>query len=401
MSKKIIITGGHLAPAVAVIEEFQKRGGWEIYFFGRKHAFEKGKFISLEYQTIKKMGIPFFTVFTPRLGRFVSFKNLFSLIKFPLSLLKQFKLLKKIKPHVILSFGGYVALPVCLAGWLMKIPIITHEQTLRPGLANRIIALFAKKILVGLKDVLSYFPKEKTKWVGNPVRKDITILRYYPPSSRLRRAGEITKLKNKLQISSEKLPFIYITGGSTGAHSINKVVVEVLPNLLMKYRLIHQCGESEYKDYEKLTAYSLRLTAELKERYLLRKYIQMDEVGRIMKGADIIVSRAGANTLSEVAVLGKPAILIPLPWAGSGEQLANAKKVEKEGAALVLREKNLNGETLSQCINSLIKNYQKYGRRAEKYSQTPQIKKHLRAASQVVDILKHLALDNSLASSRA
>jgi len=147
MRKKIVVTGGHLTPALAVIEKL-RQDGWQIVFFGRKHALEGDPAVSVEYKILKEQGIPFVNLTSGRLQRSLTRYTISSLLKIPLGLIQSFYYLLKFKPNVILSFGGYLALPVALAGWILRIPIVTHEQSVIPGLATRIITHFAKKICV-------------------------------------------------------------------------------------------------------------------------------------------------------------------------------------------------------------------------------------------------------------
>jgi len=375
MKKRILITGGHLSPALAVISELQKRSDWEIFFVGRKYPLEGDKAISLEWQTIKKLGIPFFELKTGRLQRRLTRQTILSLIKIPWGFVQAFFLVKKIKPEVILSFGGYIALPIAVAGWLLKIPIVTHEQTVTSGLANKFIALLAKKTCVSWSETVKQFPEDKAVLTGNPVRNEVFSFQFSVFSRKF---------------SKEKLPLIYITGGSLGAHSINEIVRQILPQLLIKYRVVHQCGESSvYQDYKTLHATRYTLHAKLRRRYYLTKFIGLEEIGWVLNNADLIISRAGANTVTELLALAKPAILIPLPWAGEGEQKKNAQTLKNLGSAEILSQEKLSGQSLSQCIESLIQNIEKYKRKAEKGKKLVK----LDAAKKIVDILERLVFE--------
>ena len=363
MIKKIVITGGHLTPALAVIDELQK-DGWQIIFFGRQHALEGDSSVSVEYQTITKLGISFISLTAGRLQRSFTRYTVFSFLKIPIGFIQSFYYLIKFKPTVILSFGGYVALPVALAGWMLKIPIVTHEQSVVPGLANKIIFKFAKKVCVSwvktMEILRRVYPErsrgaqdDKSKFVltGNPIRKDIFNINSRNLGRSIPGIGHF----------DEKLPLIYITGGSLGAHMINEAVLQVLPKLLEKYFVIHQCGDSQaYKDYDKLLNTSYQLPTTLKKRYILTKYVDSDNIGWVLNKSDLIISRAGANTVTELAALGKPAILIPLPWVGQNEQLENAKLLEQAGIAVILEQKNLAGESLYHWTMTMIQNLSKY-----------------------------------------
>jgi len=364
MGKRIVITGGHLTPALAVISELKKGGDWQVCFIGRKHALEGEKTISVEYKTINNLGIPFFNLTTGRLQRSLTRYTIPSVFKIPFGFIQAFFLLNKIKPDVILSFGGYLALPVVFASWLKGVPVLTHEQTAVPGLANRIIAFFAQKICVSWPQTLKFFPKKKVVLTGNPIRREIFKYQISNiPSARVHSESSLrgAQGEGKYQISNEDLPLIYITGGSLGAHSINAVVGQILQKLLSRYRIIHQCGQTEvYKDYDKLSIISCQLSDTIRRRYFLTKYVENKDIGWVLNSADLVISRAGANTISELAVLGKPAILIPLPWAGGGEQMENAKILKKVGMVEILEQQNLTGKTLLRDIDMMLKNIGEY-----------------------------------------
>ena len=159
---KIVITGGHLNPALAMIEQLEQSGRWEIYFFGRNTTTEISDDPSAESQIIPSLNIPFYAITTGRMQRKASFAGIKSLLKFPVGFLQSLYLLLKIKPHIILSFGGYLALPVCLSGSVLGISVVTHEQTTVPGIANRIVALIAKKIAVSWNIPMG-LPARKTR----------------------------------------------------------------------------------------------------------------------------------------------------------------------------------------------------------------------------------------------
>jgi len=227
---KIVIIGGHLSPALAVIEQLK---GNELYYFGRKHTFEGDKAISLEYDEITKLGIPFYSINTARLQRKFTRYTLPSLIKFPLGFSQSLRILRQIKPDVVLGFGGYVSLPVVLAAFFLKIPIIIHEQTLEAGIANKIEAKFARKICISWQSSEKYFPKNKTVLTGNPLRRIV--------------------LDAKPFREEVGLPKLYITGGSSGSHAINFLVEKSLEKLLEKFTVIHQTGDAKaHADFEKL-----------------------------------------------------------------------------------------------------------------------------------------------------
>ena len=304
---KILITGGHLTPALAVIEKLQVQPQIEIIFVGRKYAVESENTLSWEYKEIEKRGIKFIPLYTGRLTRFVSFRNIRSILKIPLGFFQAFKIVRSEKPDIILSFGGYLALPIALTAFLFGKPIFTHEQTIHPGFANRIIGFFAKKVFVAFEDAQKYFNPAKVIITGNPIRTSLFQIQKKP--------FDIKKVK----------PVIYITGGSLGSHSINVHIKAVLHALLQKYILIHQTGNvKEYHDFEDLQKIKERLPLKFKNNYYLREHFFDEEIGYIYNVADIVISRAGANTFFELLYLKKPAIFIPLPWSAHGEQQKHA-----------------------------------------------------------------------------
>ncbi len=198
--------GGHFAPALAVIEAMPQ--DWEVMVVGRKYAFEADKTLSFEYQTSQKLGIPFTPITTGRLQRKLSPQSLVSLLKVPTGVVQSIKILQAYKPDVVLSFGGYVSVPVGLAARSLHIPIIVHEQILGAGLANKIVAKFADKVCVSWSQSKRFFPEKKVFLTGNPIRKVQTS--EFPFTI------------------AEKLPVLYITGGSGGAHGINLLIEQCL-----------------------------------------------------------------------------------------------------------------------------------------------------------------------------
>lgn len=338
---KILITGGHLTAALALLPLLTHRHN--VLFIGRKYAFEADAAPSFEYETMRRLGIPFRTITTGRLQRRFSPHTIPSLMKFPIGFLQSFFILFCYRPQLILSFGGYIALPVCIAAFLLGIPIVTHEQTSAPGLANRIISIFAKKICISFAETRKYFPSSKTVLTGNPVRKELFKPLAVSPFPSMRK--------------KQNLPMIYVTGGSGGSHSINTLIASVLEELVKKYIIIHQTGDSSmYMDFV--------IPTHLRSRYIDKKHITEDELAWIYAHAGLLIGRSGANTVYEILTFGLPAVLIPLPWAGFSEQEANAKLVENIGLGKVLKQEELTPSSLLTAISEIIKNNKKYKKRA-------------------------------------
>ena len=324
MLMKILITGAHFTPAVAVIEELKKFKDLEIVYVGRKTTLEGDKSPSQESKVLPAMGIKFIPIIMGRLQRTFTFYTIPSLLKIPIGFIQALYIILSQKPDVILSFGGYVAVPVVIAGWLFSIPIIVHEQTLVSGLANKISSVFADKIAISFERTL----KEKEVLTGNPIRKEI--------------------LGVKLSHFRREKPLILITGGNQGSHIINLAVEQSLDKLTKIASIIHVTGDNKYNDFERLKKLQ-------DEHYLVKKWIG-EEWGSVLSKADLVISRAGINTLTELAYLGKPALVIPIPYLYQDEQMKNAKYFENFGLVHVLPQSKLFSESLLENIKIMLKN---------------------------------------------
>ncbi len=336
---KVALTGGHLTPALAVIDELKKIESTQVIFFGRATSTEGNNTPSAESVVIPTLGIKFFSISTGRLQRRPSLQTLPSLVKVPVGTLQSLSILSKERPDVIASFGSYVSFPVIFAGWVLGIPTIIHEQTTKAGLANRLASKFAKKVAISWEKSRENFPQEKTILVGNPIRKE---------------------LLNIKKVRTSK-PLIFITGGNQGAHVINEAVLDVMRQLLEKYEVVHQTGDNEvYKDYDKLKAASSQLTRRLQNRYRLAKWFNTSELVEIFSKASLVVGRSGANIVSEVSALGLPAVFIPIPWTSSDEQTENAKLLSDIGSAVILHQDRLTPKRLLNSIDHVIDNYKSF-----------------------------------------
>ncbi|MBI2195962.1 MAG: UDP-N-acetylglucosamine--N-acetylmuramyl-(pentapeptide) pyrophosphoryl-undecaprenol N-acetylglucosamine transferase [Candidatus Levybacteria bacterium] len=336
---RIVLTGGHISPALSVIENLPVDA--EVFFIGRKSTFEGDKSPSFEYQVIKGLNIPFFNLPNARLQRKFTLHTVPSLLKLPYALYRAAAILRKIKPDVVLGFGGYISLPVCTAAYFLKIPVVIHEQTLEAGFANSEIAKWAKMICISWKTSQDFFPKSKTVLTGNPIRKEI--------------------LELKVEGRKSKVPILYITGGSSGSHFINELVGEILPKLLLKFHVIHQTGDSKiYNDFDKLLNIKKSLSKTLSEKYDLRKFTPVAEVGHMLQNATLVIGRAGINTITELAYLKKPALLIPLPFAQNNEQKKNALFLKDIGLAQVLEQGKFSPLKFVSKINEMTANIDSY-----------------------------------------
>ncbi len=372
MKKKIVITGGHLTPALAVIEELEKKKNWQIYFLGRQYASEIEKTNSMEMELLEEKPLTFIPIIAGKVQRHWDRYTLFSYLKIPAGFFHSFGYLLKIRPQIILSFGGYVSVPVVLAGWLMRIPIITHEQTAAYGLASKFNYFFAQKIALSWAESEKYFPKKKVVLTGNPIRKNVL-----QPDQKIWRVFDF----------DEKLPLIFITGGNQGSHIINQTVAKIIPQLVKNHNIFHQVGHLRVKgDFETLEGIRKKLPSKVKNRFHCKRYLDDKEMGTFLNKADLVVSRAGANIVTELAALGKPALLIPLPWAYADEQTKNAQLLAEAGIAEILPQDKLSPQKLSQSITKMVNKLEQY----KKHSS--QVKKLVRldAAQEIVKIAEKL-----------
>lgn len=336
---RIVLTGGHGATtALSVVEELirrkDKRKPWDIYWIGAKRAFEGKSVPSLGSYVLPKLGVTFEPIVTGRIQTRFTLWTMPSLIKIPIGFISAFIILLRIKPKAILSFGGYAAFPVVVSGKLLGIPVVIHEQTAAVGRANKISTPFADKIALARESSLKYFPKEKSEVVGNPV-----------PSS----ISEITAKKKP-----GSPPVIYITGGSRGSVAVNTLFGEIIEDLLQNYIVIHQTG---YVDFEKFKEIKSKLSRKTRDRYQVHSLIDPTKIDGIFRRADIVVARAGANTVSDIMAAKRPAIFIPLPHAYLDEQRKNAIFAKKFGVAEVLNQEFLSAKDLLKEINKVYRNW--------------------------------------------
>lgn len=335
---KILVCGGHLAPALAMIDSLHKQGNFKIFFIGRKHSFEDDDSLSLEYETIKKSKIPFYSISTGRLQRNFSWKGIKSLLKFPLGFIQSFRNLQKIQPDLILSFGGYIALPVCLTGFLYRIPVVIHEQTPILGLTNRIISLFAKRVCLSFN---------VTKYANNNPRFIIT-------GNAMRESILNPRIDENINTWNKSLPLIMILGGSSGSHVINKTMGKLITRLVKQYRILHQCGNAyNNMDFNMLWSIKNSLPVRSKRNYIILKHIDAKKLGNWYNQSSLIIGRSGANTVMEIAYYKKAAIFIPLSLSATGEQQENAKLLRDMGAAIIVDQKDLTPQNLLSKIKEI------------------------------------------------
>lgn len=340
---KVLVTGAHFTPAQAVIEELSNLPGMKIYYIGRKYTLEGDKTKSVESKILPTLGVVYYSIVAGRLQRSFTRYTLWSLLKIPIGFLHAFYYLLKINPDVILSFGGYVSVPVVCGAWLLNKKIICHEQTLITSLANKINSYFATKILVSHQSSYS-FPSNKVTLTGNPIRKELLTNTNHKDS-------EISQfISNAKRL---KMPIIYITGGNQGSHIINQTIEQIISQLGQVAFVIHQTGDSKYQDFERLSNIAIQL--DINQRYFVTKWVDVEDLRQVLENCRLAITRAGANVLNELAYFGTQAIFIPIPYLNHNEQMINAKYYEKQGLGLTIPQSRLSGEILLPLILEMIK----------------------------------------------
>jgi len=316
-------TGGHVFPIIAICRELRRiypKKDLKMVYLGPKDEF--GKIL------LSQEGIKVKTIMAGKIRRYWSFGSFFlNLIdiffKIPLGFFQAFLYLFVSGPDLIFSKGGYGSVPTVSAGWFLGIPIFLHESDLSPGLSNRFLSKLTTEIFVSFPRT-EYFPQNKMILVGNPIRREIL-------------EGSKEKAKELFKLSQEK-PIILILGGSQGAQRINDVILVILPEILKEFELIHQAGSKNFKQVRKEA--EVIAPDELKKYYHLWPFLKEEELKQAYAVSDLIVGRAGAGTIFEIAALSKPSILIPLPEAAQNHQLKNAYAFSQNGATMVIEEVN-------------------------------------------------------------
>jgi UDP-N-acetylglucosamine--N-acetylmuramyl-(pentapeptide) pyrophosphoryl-undecaprenol N-acetylglucosamine transferase len=329
-------TGGHIYPALAVATQLQQEFGAEVLYVGSDDG--------LEAELAPAAGLPFVTIKAGKLMRYLSWRTVRSLARVPVGIVQAIGVVRRFRPQVAFTSGGYVAVPTGLAAWLGRVPLVMHQQDVPPNLANRLLAPLASCISLAFEDSRLYFPARKSLHVGNPVRQAILEARQLPT----------TQARSRLGLEAER-PLVLVTGGSQGARHLNQVVCRALPALLERWQVLHISGKRLFEETGAAAQRSLALLDEQQRaRYHLVPYLDA-EMALAMQAADLVVCRAGAATLSELAILGKPSILVPLPPAlGSSPQEANAAMFGRRRAALVVRNADLTPQLLIGHVNSLL-----------------------------------------------
>jgi UDP-N-acetylglucosamine--N-acetylmuramyl-(pentapeptide) pyrophosphoryl-undecaprenol N-acetylglucosamine transferase len=327
-------TGGHVLPAVAVVEELRRRKvSVELLWIGSTGGVEKA--LAEENQ------IPFVAIPTGKLRRYLSIQNIADAARIPVGIVSAWRHLRRFNPDVVYSTGGAVSVPTALAAARLA-PILTHEQTAQIGLANRTVARVADVFAVGFEGTaeLARATHKRVVFTGNPVRRSLL-------------AGDATQGLSRYGFDPD-VPLIYVTGGARGASPLNQRIAALLPDLLAACQVLHQVGPaSANQDAETLKAERASWPPDVQKRYHVVEFVR-DELPDVYAAASIVVGRAGAGTVSELAYLGLPSILIPLPGTWGDEQRKNARLLADAGGAIYLEQADAIPERLRDTIAALV-----------------------------------------------
>ncbi|MDI6734304.1 MAG: UDP-N-acetylglucosamine--N-acetylmuramyl-(pentapeptide) pyrophosphoryl-undecaprenol N-acetylglucosamine transferase [Patescibacteria group bacterium] len=341
MNKRILLTGGgsggHIYPLLAVADELKKLASAdaEFYYLGPK---------SLFFEEFKKRNIVTSPIISSKLRRYFDLANIIDTPKFFISLIQALIKIYFIMPDVVFSKGGTGSLSIVMATRFYSIPVIIHESDSVPSLTNRLAAHFAKRIGVSFKKTVNLFPKNKTAFVGNPIRED--FYRDWKGQSEAK----------MLFGFDAKEPLVLILTGSQGSTRINGFIFDHLEELLKTFQILHQAGEVNLKDGKAISESIFKETeSDLQNRYKIMGFISSEEMKNALSAADVVVSRAGAGAIYEIAVSGKPVILIPLSESANDHQRENAYEYSKTGAGMVIEESNLGINMLLTEIKNILK----------------------------------------------
>ena len=321
--KKILLTGGgtagHVMPHLALLP-YLKDKSYAIDYIGSYYGIEK--------TLIEKEGIPYYGIASGKLRRYFDWKNFTDLFRIVMGVIQATYRIRRLKPDVVFSKGGFVTVPVVIGAWINKVPIVLHESDMTPGLANKIALRFANKVCTTFEPTLKYLPSSKGIFTGAPIRKEIL---------------EGDKLEGyKFTLLDATKPTLLLTGGSLGAKALNTTLRDCLPVLTETYNIIHLCGKGNL-DTSLLNA----------DGYRQYEFIG-EELPHLFAMADFVISRAGSNTITEILALQKPNLLIPLSAKQSrGDQIINAAYYEKAGYSLVLQESDLTTDSLIKSLTTL------------------------------------------------
>ncbi len=333
-TRKIVLTGTHITPAVELIHQLKEDQdyNWQTHYIGRRYNSSTSTDPSIESKIIPKLGVKFYGILCGKFDRRWLPNTLKGIPQILSGFIDAYKILSQLKPFAVVSFGGYVSVPVVFAAWLLGIKSITHEQTKTLSLSTRLSTPFSKFIALSFPSRQS---SSKHILTGNLLRRDIF--------------KEKTPKYQKYQKLLPKYPLIYLTAGNQGSQHLNQNLKEILPKLIDKNIIIHQTGDKDFPEYEKLTKNY--------PHYLPTAFVTADDIGWIFKHSHLIISRAGANTIQEIATIGKNSIIVPLPVSQQDEQLKNALWLKKKFPfhTIITKDSKLTPKNLLKSIQQLLK----------------------------------------------
>ncbi|KOO43540.1 undecaprenyldiphospho-muramoylpentapeptide beta-N-acetylglucosaminyltransferase [Priestia koreensis] len=324
MKKQVVVftgggSAGHVTPNIAIMNELDPQK-WDIHYIGSRKGIEK--------ELITKINIPYHGISSGKLRRYIDLENVKDVFRVIKGIMDARRVLRKLKPAVVFSKGGFVTVPVIMAAKSLNIPVYLHESDLTPGLANKIAQRFAAKIFTSFEEAAKFFPSTKTEVVGSPIRRQLF-------------EGDALNGRRWLGFDVNR-PILTVMGGSLGAKKINSSVREALPELLKEFQVVHLCGKG-----------NLDSSLETVEGYKQLEYVH-EELADILAATDFVVTRGGSNAIFEFLSLHKPMLIIPLPKSQSrGDQILNAQAFSKKGYAVVLEEEQLTKETFIEQIDYL------------------------------------------------
>ncbi len=331
-------TGGHFYPIIAIVQELNELIASNKYIAPKYYYMSD---VPYDERALFEYGIEFKKVPAGKTRRYFSLLNFFDIFVTAFGIATALGKLFSIYPDVVMGKGGYASFPVIFAARLLGIPVVIHESDSKPGRANKFAASFARRIGIAYEEAASYFPKDRTALVGIPIRRELR-------NPKADGAIELLKL-------DASTPTVLIVGGSTGAVAINEIVLDILPELLDKYQVIHQVGPKNTNEI------SNRLSVILGDnpkasRYKMSGFLGSTALGMAAGIASLVVSRAGSTFIFEIAGWGKPSIIIPIPSGVSHDQHHNALAYARTGAAILLEEQNLTPHILLSEIERIMDN---------------------------------------------
>ncbi|WIG60055.1 MAG: UDP-N-acetylglucosamine--N-acetylmuramyl-(pentapeptide) pyrophosphoryl-undecaprenol N-acetylglucosamine transferase [Ktedonobacterales bacterium] len=330
-------TGGHIYPALAVARELSDRYDAELLYLGDVNG--------LETDLVPRAGIPFAAVEAGKFRRYLSRRTFSDLARVPKGIRQAMEIVRQFRPHAAFTSGGYVAVPAGFAARRFGAPLLMHQQDVSPNLSNRLLTPFASRISVSFPDSLRYFPRRKTALTGNPVREDILHATRWPQADCKRAFG-----------LNPHDPVLLVTGGSQGARHLNQVTARLLPQLLPRCQVLHISGDRTYNETRAAAEPAFTERPEWRGRYVLRAYLT-DRMAGALAASDIVLCRSGASTLTELATLGLPSVLVPLPPGFTGSpQAVNAAMFRQAGAAELIADKELTVDRLASVLLPLLEN---------------------------------------------